>query len=212
MRINHQKTLMNSIKFNGQRIYPSKIICIGRNYVEHIEELKNEMPTEPVIFIKPNSAISNDLYTHEQDEIHYEGEITFLIQSGELHAVGFGFDLTKREIQSRLKTKSLPWERAKAFDKSAVFSEFVCFDGKVQDLRMELYINGNLIQKAGYDLMLNKPHDLLDEIKTFLSLEDGDVIMTGTPKGVGKVNSGDRFSGKIFERDKLLVESTWIAK
>lgn len=203
---------MNPIKFNGQKIYPSKIICIGRNYVDHIEELKNEMPTEPVIFIKPNSAISNDLCTHQQDEIHYEGEITFLVQSGELHAVGFGLDLTKREIQSQLKTKGLPWERAKAFDRSAVFSEFVLFDGKIQDLRMELYINGNLIQQASYDLMLNKPHKLLDEIKTFLSVEDGDLFMTGTPKGVGKVNSGDLFSGKIFENNDLLIESIWMAK
>lgn len=203
---------MKSISLTGQPIYPSKIICIGRNYVDHIEELKNEMPTEPVIFIKPNSAISNDLCTHKQDEIHYEGEITFLVQSGKLHAVGFGLDLTKREIQSQLKTKGLPWERAKAFDQSAVFSEFVIFNGKIEDLRMELLINGKLIQQASYDLMLNKPHNLLYEIKTFLSLEDGDLIMTGTPKGVGRVNTGDLFSGKIFAKDKLLVESDWQAK
>lgn len=203
---------MKSITLNNQYIYPSKIICIGRNYVEHIEELKNEIPTDPVIFIKPNSAISNDLSTHEKDEIHYEGEITFLVQSGQLHAVGFGLDLTKREIQSQLKTKGLPWERAKAFDQSAVFSEFVIFNGKIEDLRMELSINGKLIQQASYDLMLNKPLCLLDEIKTFLTFEDGDLIMTGTPKGVGRVNAGDLFSGKIFEKDKLLVESSWVAK
>jgi 2-keto-4-pentenoate hydratase/2-oxohepta-3-ene-1,7-dioic acid hydratase in catechol pathway len=203
---------MNSIKLNGKDIYPSKIVCIGRNYVEHIEELKNEIPTEPVIFIKPNSAIANDLCTQEKDDIHYEGEITFLIQSGKLYAVGFGLDLTKREIQSHLKAKGLPWERAKAFDGSAVLSDFVHFDGKIEDLRMELLINGKLIQQASYDLMLNKPHDLLTEIKTFLSLEDGDLIMTGTPKGVGKVNSGDVFSGKIFHKNNLLIESTWVAK
>jgi 2-keto-4-pentenoate hydratase/2-oxohepta-3-ene-1,7-dioic acid hydratase in catechol pathway len=203
---------MKSITLNGQNIYPSKIICIGRNYVAHIEELKSEMPTEPVIFIKPNSAISNDLSTHKKDEIHYEGEITFLVQSGKLHGVGFGLDLTKREIQSQLKTKGLPWERAKAFDQSAVFSEFVIFNGKIEDLRMELFISGKLVQQASYDLMLYKPHNLLDEIKTFLSLEDGDLIMTGTPKGVGRVNAGDLFSGKIFENDKLLVKSDWRAK
>lgn len=203
---------MNSIKLNGKDIYPSKIVCIGRNYVEHIEELKNEIPTEPVIFIKPNSAIANDLRTQGKDDTHYEGEITFLIQSGKLHAVGFGLDLTKREIQSQLKTKGLPWERAKAFDGSAVFSDFVRFDGKIEDLRMELYINEKLIQQAGYDLMLNKPQDLLTEIKTFLSLEDGDLIMTGTPKGVGKINSSDVFSGKIYDGNQLLVESTWVAK
>lgn len=203
---------MKSITLNGKNIVPSKIICIGRNYVEHIEELKNEMPTEPVIFIKPNSAISNDLSTHEKDEIHYESEITFLVQSGKLHAVGFGLDLTKREIQSQLKTKGLPWERAKAFDKSAVFSKFISFEGNIEHLRMELLINGKLIQQASYDLMLHKPHSLLDEINTFLSLEDGDLIMTGTPKGVGRVNSGDIFSGRIFEKDKLLLESSWVAK
>jgi 2-keto-4-pentenoate hydratase/2-oxohepta-3-ene-1,7-dioic acid hydratase in catechol pathway len=203
---------MNHIRLNNQNIYPSKIICVGRNYVEHIEELNNDIPTEPVIFIKPNSAISNDLSTHEKDEIHYEGEITFLIQSGKLHGVGFGLDLTKRDIQSQLKSKGLPWERAKAFDKSALFSEFVTFDGKIENLRMELFINGKLVQQAGYDLMLNKPLDLLDEINTFLSLEDGDLIMTGTPKGVGKVNAGDLFSGKIFDKDKLIVESIWVAK
>jgi 2-keto-4-pentenoate hydratase/2-oxohepta-3-ene-1,7-dioic acid hydratase in catechol pathway len=202
---------MKSITLNGQVIYPSKIICIGRNYVAHIEELKNEIPTEPVIFIKPNSAISNDLCIHEKDEIHYEGEITFLVQSGKLIAVGFGLDLTKRDIQSQLKTKGLPWERAKCFDKSAVFSEFVTFNGKIEELRMELLINGKLIQQANYDLMLHKPQSLLDEISTFLSLEDGDLIMTGTPKGVGKVNSGDLFTGKVFEGDTLLVESSWAA-
>lgn len=203
---------MKKIKLEKQAIYPSKIICVGRNYAEHIEELKNETPTEPVIFIKPNSAISNNLCIHIKDEIHYEGEIVFLVQAGKLHAVGFGLDLTKREIQAQLKTKGLPWERAKAFDASAVFSEFIIYDGKIEDLRMELYINDKLVQQAGYDLMLNKPQYLLDEIKTFLSLEDGDLIMTGTPKGVGKVNPGDVFSGKIFEKDKLLAIAEWIAK
>lgn len=202
---------MKSITLNHQPMFPSKIICIGRNYVEHIKELNNEVPTDPVIFIKPNSAISNELCTHKHDDIHYEGEITFLIQTGKLYAVGFGLDLTKRDIQSQLKTKGLPWERAKAFDKSAIFSEFVTFKGKVEDLRMELFINGTLIQQAHYDLMLHKPQCLLDEINTFLSLEDGDLIMTGTPKGVGKVNSGDLFTGKVFEKDNLLVESNWLA-
>ncbi len=204
---------MNAIKLNGNDIYPSKIVCIGRNYVEHIEELKNEIPTEPVIFIKPNSAISNQLCcTHQQDEIHYEGEIVFLVEAEKLYAVGFGLDLTKREIQSHLKAKGLPWERAKAFDGSAVFSDFVRFDGKIEDLRMELLINGKLIQQASYDLMLNKPQDLLTEINTFLSLEDGDLIMTGTPKGVGKINANDLFSGRIFQKNDLLIESTWVAK
>jgi 2-keto-4-pentenoate hydratase/2-oxohepta-3-ene-1,7-dioic acid hydratase in catechol pathway len=203
---------MKAIKLDGQEVYPSKIVCIGRNYVDHIEELDNEVPTEPVIFIKPNSSISSDIYFNENDAIHFEGEISFLVQSGKLFGVGFGLDLTKREVQSKLKANGLPWERAKSFDKSAVFSEFVGFDGRILDLRMELYINGSLVQSAGCDSMLNKPNRLLSEISSFLSLEDGDLMMTGTPKGVGTIQVGDTFSGKIFENDKLIAEGYWEVK
>jgi len=203
---------MKSVKFDGQDVYPSKIICVGRNYVAHIEELNNEIPTEPVIFLKPNSSLSNDIFFNENEAIHFEGEISFLVRSGKLFGVGFGLDLTKREVQSKLKAKGLPWERAKSFDKSAVFSEFVKFDGSISDLRMELHINGSLIQKAGYDLMLNKPSSILDEVNSFISLEDGDLIMTGTPEGVGIVQVGDIFSGKIFENEKLIIEGSWIVK
>ncbi len=166
---------MNSIRLDGKEIYPPKIVCIGRNYVDHIEELNNEVPTEPVIFIKPNSSISNEIYSDNNDVIHFEGEISFLVMSGDLFGVGFGLDLTKREIQSNLKTKGLPWERAKSFDKSAVFSEFVSFKGNIKNLRMELFVNGSLVQQAGYELMLNKPNSILIEINSFLSLEDGDL-------------------------------------
>jgi len=203
---------MKSVKFDGQDVYPSKIICVGRNYVAHIEELNNEIPAEPVIFLKPNSSLSNDIFFNENEAIHFEGEISFLVRSGKLFGVGVGLDLTKREVQSKLKAKGLPWERAKSFDKSAVFSEFVKFYGSISDLRMELHINGSLIQKAGYDLMLNKPSSILDDINSFLSLKDGDLIMTGTPEGVGIVQVGDIFSGKIFENEKLIVEGSWIVK
>ena len=131
---------MNSITFGDQEVYPSKIICIGRNYVGHIQELDNEVPEQPVIFIKPNSSISDEIVHNENEVIHFEAEITFLILSGEISGVGFGLDLTKREVQAYLKSKGLPWERAKAFDKSAVFSDFVKFDGNMNDLRMELGI------------------------------------------------------------------------
>lgn len=203
---------MKSIKLDGKDFYPSKIICIGRNYVDHIEELNNEVPTEPVIFLKPNSSISRDICFSKYDSIHFEGEITFLIRSGELSGVGFGLDLTKREIQSDLKAKGLPWERAKSFDKSAVFSEFVSFSGNVSELGMELYINGNLAQKADYELMLNKPNIILSEVNSFLSFEDGDLLMTGTTKGVGPINVGDEFCGKIFEKERLIVEGSWVVK
>ncbi len=203
---------MKSVSWDGKAVYPSKIVCIGRNYVDHIKELDNEVPQEPVIFIKPNSAISNEIHPGKSEAIHFEGEITFLINSGELRGVGFGLDLTKRDLQSRLKAKGLPWERAKAFDRSAVFSDFVTFNGNVGDLRMELHINGALVQFGGHDLMMNKPGRIFNEARSFLSFEDGDLLMTGTPKGVGSVNSGDKYLGKIFAKEKLIVEGSWVAK
>ena len=203
---------MNFIHFDGKKIYPSKVVCIGRNYVDHITELDNEIPKEPVIFIKPNSAISQNIYTDAKEEIHYEGEITFMVESAVLVAVGFGLDLTKRKVQSVLKEKGLPWERAKSFDRSAVFSKFVSFRGEVNCLRMELYINGELKQQGGVDLMLNKPQSVHREINTFITLEDGDLMMTGTPKGVGIVNLGDDFCGKIYLNDNLLVEENWCVR
>ena len=136
---------MKSIKLDGKAIYPSKIVCVGRNYMAHIDELGNEVPDEPVIFLKPNSAISSEIYFNEDDAVHYEAEISFMVKSGKLCAVGFGLDLTKRELQSRLIANGLPWERAKAFDMSAVFSDFVSFSGIIQALSMALYINGQLV-------------------------------------------------------------------
>ena len=203
---------MKSIAWDGKAVYPSKIVCIGRNYAEHIKEFDNEPDQDPVIFIKPNSAISDDIYSSASELIHYEGEITFLIASGELRGVGFGLDLTKRDLQYQLKDKGWPWERAKSFDRSAVFSNFVSFSGDVAGLRMELYINDVLVQFGGYDLMLSKPAQMLSQCKSFLTFEDGDLLMTGTPKGVGPVKSGDRYLGRIFDKDKLLVEGSWVVK
>lgn len=206
---------MKSVKWDGKEVYPSKIVCIGRNYVDHIKELGNEIPKEPVIFLKPNSALSDVIlsdviHSGDPDAIHYEGEISFLVSSGKLAAVGFGLDLTRREVQNRLKSKGLPWERAKAFDGAAVFSEFVTINGNIDDLRLELTINDRLIQQGGCDLMINKPDAILREVKGFLSFEDGDVIMTGTPAGVGPLTAGDRFAGKIFDKDRLIVEAAWV--
>jgi len=201
---------MNYILFAGKKVYPSKILCIGRNYVAHIEELNNDTPSEPVFFMKPNSSISHEIRSLQDEHIHYEAEISFIVESNELKGVGFGLDLTKRDVQDRLKLKGLPWERAKAFDGSAVFSEFVTFEGNVRDLRMELFINGSLVQQGGYELMMNKPDDILQEAATFLSFEDSDIIMTGTPRGVGPIHSGDTLIGKIFEKDKLVVEGCWV--
>lgn len=204
--------LMNPLKLDQIDIYPSKVVCIGRNYADHIEELGNEVPTEPVFFIKPNSAISQDILTHKVDPIHYESEITFSIKSGQLLGVGIGLDLTKREIQSKLKAKGLPWERAKSFDKSAVFSDFTTFNGKISDLRMELFINNKLVQLANYELMINKPDAIIKAASEFLTLIDDDLLMTGTPKGVGILNVGDEFTGKIFEQENLIIEHSWIVR
>jgi 2-keto-4-pentenoate hydratase/2-oxohepta-3-ene-1,7-dioic acid hydratase in catechol pathway len=200
---------MKPVKLDGKDIYPSKIVCIGRNYVDHIKELGNEMPSEPVIFLKPNSALSDQIHSDDKDAVHYESEISFVVRSGELAAVGFGLDLTRREVQNRLKAKGLPWERAKAFDGAAVFSEFVTFDGNIDALRLELSINDRLLQQGGCELMIYKPDDILSEVKGFLSFEDGDLIMTGTPAGVGPVVAGDRFAGKIFEGDRPIIEAHW---
>jgi 2-keto-4-pentenoate hydratase/2-oxohepta-3-ene-1,7-dioic acid hydratase in catechol pathway len=203
---------MKSVYLDGDKICPSKIVCIGRNYVDHIKELGNETPSEPVIFLKPNSAISGEIRSNKKDLIHYEAEMTFVVKSGELSAVGFGLDLTKREVQSGLRSKGLPWERSKAFDGSAVFSDFVTITAPITELRLELYINDHLVQQGGYALMMNKPQEVLDETKKFLSYEDGDLIMTGTPKGVGPVNADDSFIGKIFVKEILLLEHHWMVQ
>ncbi len=202
---------MNTVMFEKKKINPSKIICVGRNYVEHIKELGNEIPKDMVLFAKPNSSISDELKEVGFDN-HYEGEISFLIINQKIAGVGFGLDLTKRELQSYLKNKGLPWERAKSFDGAAVFSEFVPFKDDINELGLELYINDKLVQKGGVNLMIYKPKTILKEIKSFMSLQDGDIIMSGTPKGVGKYKKEDKFLGKILYKDKIIVQKKWIVK
>ncbi|AGR77914.1 fumarylacetoacetate hydrolase family protein [Aliarcobacter butzleri 7h1h] len=198
---------MNKILLNDKEMIPSKVICIGRNYVDHIKELNNEIPENMVFFIKPNSAISQKLiFPQNQTSCHYEAEISFLIKEDKIVAVGFGLDLTLREIQSKLKEKGLPWERAKAFNNSAVFSKFVEFKEDISKLEIELFINDELKQKGDYSLMINKPHEIIKEAKTFLSFEDGDILMSGTPKGVGEFKKGDIFVGKILYDKKVIIE------
>lgn len=202
---------MQKIYYKNNPITPSKVVCIGRNYVEHIEELNNEIPENMVVFNKPNSAISNELH-YFSEHTRFEGEICFLIEDGHIAGVGFGLDLTHADIQNGLKTKGLPWERAKAFDGSAVLSEFVPFGGDLTKLKMKLTIDGELRQFATYDLMMYKPEIMVEEIKRFMHLEDGDIIMSGTPKGVATYAKGEEFVGEIFEEEKLLVRSEWQVK
>lgn len=202
---------MQVVKFEDKEFSPSKIVCVGRNYHEHIVELENEVPENIVFFLKPNSSVSNDIIFNHEEEISYEGELCFIVEGSKIVGVGFGFDLTKRKLQSKLKAKQLPWERAKAFDNSAVFSEFVRFN-KIPDIYFKLYKNDKLIQEGGYFDMLNKPHTILNEAKTFLTLNDGDIIMTGTPKGVGQYNKNDIFFAKVFEDGVELIKEKWIVK
>ncbi len=230
---------MINITLNNMAITPSKVVCVGRNYVAHIEELNNEIPSEPVIFLKPNSAIlpsvfngdtattsqnsdndkkarQHETYTAIQvpaepdaDEIHYEAELSFVLTSGKLSGVGIGLDLTKRGLQSKLKAKRLPWERAKAFDGSATFSAFVSTPQNIDGLRLQLFRNGQLQQDGGCALMIYQPLALVAEIQTFMSIEDGDIVMTGTPSGVGPLKIGDEFVGQVYDGDMLLVEHVW---
>ena len=203
---------LTSAKASKQKIIPSKVICIGRNYVDHIKELSNEIPEELVVFIKPNSAISEKLFSrHSGDRLHYEAELSFLYQQGKFTAVALGIDLTKREIQANLKAKGLPWERAKAFDSSAVFSDFVPFEQEqTEHLMLSLTINKTLTQQGGVKLMMVKPDEILIELQSFMTLEDGDIVMTGTPKGVGIIAKDSYFSGEVFiaHNENFLAKNT----
>lgn len=200
---------MNSIKYGNETITPSKVICVGRNYVAHIQELHNETPDSMVLFNKPNSAITNKL-EYIQEDCRFEGEICFLIKNREIEAVGFGLDLTKVTIQNKMKEKGLPWERAKGFNKSAVLSKFIKLDGNIETLEMKLYVNDVVTQYADYELMIYKPGFILEEIETFMTLEDGDIIMSGTPKGVATYNRGDIFLAEIYVDGKIVLKEKFI--
>ena len=202
---------MRSVVYEGREVIPSKVVCVGRNYVEHIFELDNEIPENMVLFNKPNSAVTDTLHFFQKD-CRFEGEICFLVEGGEISGIGFGLDLTKADVQNYLKQKGLPWERAKAFDGSAVLSHFVQFRGNMESVEMKVWLNGTLQQYATYDLMIYKPQQIIDEIKTFMTLEDGDIIMSGTPKGVTTYQKGDLIEAKIWLDDKLVLERVFSAQ
>ena len=202
---------LNTITIGGRKLTPSKIVCVGRNYVEHIEELGNEIPEEMVVFIKPNSAISETLRATHQEPLHYEGEICFVVENGRFSAVGFGLDLTKRALQSKLKAKGLPWERAKAFDGAALFSDFVELIADTASLSLTLDIDGRRAQSGKTSMMLYKPETILAELKTFLTLNDGDIVMTGTPAGVGIIQAGDLFEGQVWAGGQPVASGRWQA-
>ncbi len=203
---------MQNISVNSRLISPTKIVCVGRNFADHITELGNEVPEEMVIFVKPNSSITSVLPSFHTEPLHYEGELCFLYEEGKFSAIAFGLDLTKRELQHKLKEKGLPWERAKAFNGSALFSAFVDIPDSIEGLTFELEINNKLTQLGNVNLMIHKPADILLEILSFMDLNDGDVVMTGTPKGVGLIKQGDVFKARIKDAGKVVVSAEWQAK
>lgn len=196
-----------------------KIICIGRNYVDHIEELQNERPTEPVIFIKPDSAIL--LYQHPfvipefSNEIHHEIELIVKINKVGKHIdtkfahkyydeVSVGIDFTARDVQNELKAKGLPWEKAKSFDGSAVIGDFIPKKqfNSLENISFELTNNNIIVQKGNTSNMLWQIDELISVISQYFTLKIGDIIFTGTPKGVAVVKSEDVLEGYL-ESNKL---------
>ncbi|OQD41783.1 fumarylacetoacetate hydrolase family protein [Croceivirga radicis] len=198
-----------------------KLICIGRNYTDHIAELNNERPKDPVVFIKPDSAVlpkEQDFYIPEfSNDVHYEVEILVKIKKVGKHIspqfahkyydeVGLGIDFTARDLQSQLKEKGLPWEKAKGFDGSAVIGKWLPKKEfqNLNDLKFSLHKNGDLVQDGHTALMLWKIDELIAYVSTFFMLKKGDVLFTGTPAGVGKVAPNDYLEGFI-EQEKIFA-------
>ena len=196
-----------------------KIICIGRNYTNHIEELNNERPTEPVVFMKPDSAVL--LKQHPfvipefSEDIHHELEIIVKINKVGKYIepkfahkyydeISVGIDFTARDLQTKLKEKGLPWEKAKAFDGSAVIGDFVqkTLFSSMENLNFEMTSNGQTVQKGNTSLMLWKIDELISFVSQYFTLKIGDIIFTGTPAGVAAVKPNDVLEG--FLEDKKL--------
>ncbi|WP_396186517.1 fumarylacetoacetate hydrolase family protein [Flavobacterium sp.] len=196
-----------------------KIICIGRNYVNHIEELQNERPTEPVIFMKPDSAVllkqhpfvipefSNDIH-HEIELIVRINKVGKYIDTKFAHKyydeISVGIDFTARDLQNELKAKGLPWEKAKSFDGSAVIGEFLQKKqfNSLENITFELTNNNKIVQKSNTSHMLWKIDELISYVSQYFTLKIGDIIFTGTPEGVAKIKSEDILEG-FLEGNKL---------
>ena len=203
---------MTSILFNGQSVRPGKIICVGKNYAAHIAEMASVPVEKMVVFMKPATSVGTELHAALDEALHYEGEICLLIKAGDVAGVGFGLDLTKRETQSKLKAAGLPWERSKAFTGSALFSKFVPAPADLNQLGVELIVDGAMRQQGDVSLMLYPPSVILEELQTFLTLEDFDIVMTGTPAGVGAVKAGEHFEGRVVDGEQVIVSAKWLAQ
>ncbi|MES2134593.1 MAG: fumarylacetoacetate hydrolase family protein [Bacteroidota bacterium] len=191
-----------------------KIICIGRNYAEHAKELKNEIPTEPVFFMKPDTALLKDgepfYYPDFTKDLHHEIEMVIKISKVGKHIdeqfahkyydeIGLGIDFTARDLQAKAKEKGLPWEKAKAFDGSAPLGKFVPKTqlGNLSDIGFELKINGELRQKGNTSDLLFSFDKIIAYVSKFVTLKVGDLIYTGTPEGIGPVKIGDKLQGYV---------------
>ncbi|HRY31889.1 MAG TPA: fumarylacetoacetate hydrolase family protein [Bacteroidales bacterium] len=199
-----------------------KIICIGRNYLEHARELNSPVPSEPVFFLKPDSAIVRNnapfFLPDFSNEVHYEVELVFRIGKlgksigerfamGYIDAVALGIDFTARDLQQHCKEKGLPWEKSKAFDGSAPISRFLPFPSENHPdeagLCFHLDLNGKTVQKACGADMLFPPAKLIAHVSRFMTLKTGDLLFTGTPAGVGPVSIGDHLEAWLGEKKML---------
>jgi 2-keto-4-pentenoate hydratase/2-oxohepta-3-ene-1,7-dioic acid hydratase in catechol pathway len=195
-----------------------KIICVGRNYAAHAAELNNEVPSEPVIFMKPDTAMLKDnkpfFIPEFSSNIHYEAELVFKIGRQGKHIdakfadkyiteITVGIDFTARDVQDELKKKGLPWERAKAFDNSAALGKFKPTDSLKdgENIRFRLERNGQTVQNGESSLMIFKLPQLISYVSRYFVLKTGDLLFTGTPEGVGKVETGDVLTGFLEEEE-----------
>lgn len=198
-----------------------KIICIGRNYADHIAELQNETPAEPVIFLKPDTALLQRnqpfFYPDFSQDIHHEIELVLRVSKNGKNidpkfaltyfdAIGLGIDFTARDLQSKLKSKGLPWELAKGFDGSAplghTFKPVADF-ADLADINFHLEVNGEVRQRGNSGLMLHPFAAIISYVSRFITLKMGDLIFTGTPSGVGPVTIGDQLTG-FLEDERIL--------
>jgi acylpyruvate hydrolase len=200
-----------------------KIICVGRNYAEHAAELQNDKPTEPVIFLKPDTALlkNNQPFYHPNfsEEIHYECEVVVRICREGKHIdpkfshkyydqIGLGVDFTARDLQNSLKSKGLPWELSKAFDNSAVVSAFIPKEEfhNINSLNFKLFQNQQEKQNGNTTEMLFNMDEIISFVSKYITLKTGDYIFTGTPKGVGKILIGDVLEGYLENRKMFEFE------
>ena len=192
-----------------------KIFAIGQNYVEHNKELNSKNPTEPVVFMKPDTSLlknNKPFYIPDfTNELHYETELNIkfnrlgknidsIFANRYYVEIGLGIDFTARDLQRKLKTEGKPWEISKAFDNSAVIGNFLPVTelGEVQNIQFRLDLNGKTVQNGNSSDMIFKINELVAYVSRFFTIKIGDLLFTGTPAGVGKVEVGDRLEGYIF--------------